>query len=84
MNSTYIMQRTHVRIHYVNSFTIDFTKKINEPCQEIHSHSSEMKQKKPLNNLSSAAISHFSTRLQNYFAVSAAAVSTAAVSAVST
>lgn len=31
MNSTYIMQRTHVRIHYVNSFTIDFTKKINEP-----------------------------------------------------
>ena len=50
MNSTYIMQRTHVRIHYVNSFTIDFTKKINEPCQEIHFLSSEMKQKKPLNN----------------------------------
>jgi len=50
MNSTYIMQRTHVRIHYVNSFTIDFTKKINEPCQEINSLSSEMKQKKPLNN----------------------------------
>ena len=50
MNSTYIMQRTHVRIHYVISFTIDFTKKINEPCQQIHSLSSEMKQKKPLNN----------------------------------
>ena len=50
MNSTYIMQRTHVRIHYVISFTIDFTKKINEPCQEIHSLSSGMKQKKPLNN----------------------------------
>ena len=50
MNSTYIMQRTLVGIHYVISFTIDFTKKINEPCQEIHSLSSEMKQKKPLNN----------------------------------
>ena len=50
MNSTYIMQRTHIRIHYVISFTIDFTKKINEPCQEIHSLSSGMKQKKPLNN----------------------------------
>lgn len=50
MNSTYIMQRTHVRIHYAISFTIDFTKKINEPCQEIHSLSSGMKQKKPLNN----------------------------------
>ena len=50
MNSTYIMQRTHVRIHYIISFTIDFTKKINEPCQEIHSLSSEIKQKKPLNN----------------------------------
>ena len=50
MNSTYIMQRTHVRIHYVISFTIDFTKKINEPYQEINSLSSEMKQKKPLNN----------------------------------
>ena len=50
MNSTYIMQRTLVGIHYVISFTIDFTKKINEPCQEIHSLSSGMKQKKPLNN----------------------------------
>jgi len=50
MNSTYIMQITHVGIHYVIPFTIDFTKKINEPCQEIHSLSSEMKQKKPLNN----------------------------------
>ena len=50
MNSTYIMQRTHVRIHYVISFTIDFTKKINEPYQEIHFLSSGMKQKKPLNN----------------------------------
>lgn len=45
IKSTYIMQRTHVRIHYVISFTIDFTKKINEPCQEIHSLSSGMKQK---------------------------------------
>ena len=45
IKSTYIMQRTLVRIHYVNSFTIDFTKKINEPCQEINSLSSEMKQK---------------------------------------
>ena len=50
MNSTYIMQRTHVGIHYVISFIIDFTKKINEPYQAIHSLSSEMKQKKPLNN----------------------------------
>lgn len=45
MNSTYIMQRTRVRIHYVISFTIDFTKKINEPYQEINSLSSGMKQK---------------------------------------
>ena len=44
------MQRTLVGIHYVNSFTIDFTKKINEPYQEIHFISSGMKQKKPLNN----------------------------------
>ena len=50
MNSTYIMQITHDGIHYVISFTIDFTKKINEPYQEIHSLSSGMKQKKPLNN----------------------------------
>lgn len=50
MNSTNIMQRTLVGIHYVISFTIDFTKKINEPCQEIHFLSSGMKQKKPLNN----------------------------------
>ena len=44
------MQITYVGIHYVIPFIIDFTKKINEPCQEIHSLSSEMKQKKPLNN----------------------------------
>ena len=50
MNSTYNMQITHVGIHYAISFIIDFTKKINEPCQEINSLSSEMKQKKPLNN----------------------------------
>ena len=50
IKSTYIMQRTHVGIHYVISFTIDFTKKINEPYQEINSLSSGMKQKKPLNN----------------------------------
>ncbi len=50
MNSTYNMQITHVGIHYAISFIIEFTKKINEPCQEIHFLSSEMKQKKPLNN----------------------------------
>ena len=50
MNSTYNMQITHVGIHYAILFIIDFTKKINEPYQEINSLSSEMKQKKPLNN----------------------------------
>ena len=50
MNSTYNMQITHIGIHYAISFIIDFTKKIYERCQEIHFLSSEMKQKKPLNN----------------------------------
>ena len=50
MNSTYNMQITHVGIHYAISFIIDFTKKIYEACQEIQFLSSEMKQKKPLNN----------------------------------